>query len=139
MLPLGIQIRLISCSFREILAKSYVGTPLLSWWTSWGKSWMRLCGYHLKWHDSDKLKLVCSLNSLWLQSVHIFYLLTLRRNQSFFRSISFYIPPLSIIGYQQTYLKEVSKFGCIDSGNGNKFGREKSLQHGRTKNTKCFG
>ena len=43
--PPGVQILSISCSFWEILAKSYVGAPL--WGVgapSSGKSWIRHCG-----------------------------------------------------------------------------------------------
>ena len=42
--PMGVQILSISCSFWEILAKSYVGAPPPgSWHPSSGKSWIRHC------------------------------------------------------------------------------------------------
>ena len=41
--PPGVQILSISCSFWEISAKSYVGTPPGSWRPSSGKSWIRHC------------------------------------------------------------------------------------------------
>ena len=41
--PLGVQILSISCSFRENLAKSYVGAPRRGGAPSSGKSWIRHC------------------------------------------------------------------------------------------------